>query len=272
MIYNHEEMEKKNEKNELPNLYQFIVDTVNPEKIFCLVDQIGKSRETGYADVMITMPDMPVKASLEIQIAMKLASLNYHNLAATICQTEYMDKMIEEGNIYFNVAINDESLIYNKGAWKKPVMDNGLKSAEKAKAYQIFYSGLRKTHAFYALAKTHQENNFALSAFLLHQATELCLHTLMKALIGRGKHTHHLQELLLYSFRYNKDLPLILKGGCEEDERLLNLLNDAYNDYRYTDDFIIAEKDLKILLGKVDKLQEATEQTFLDWIKRYEML
>lgn len=272
MIYNHEKMENKNQKDKLPELYQFIIESVNPEKIFRLVDHTGKPSKSGYADIMITMPEMPAKSALEIHIASRLASLKYDNLSATICQTEYMDRMIKEGNIYFNVAINDDSLVYNKDGWKKPAMNIGLQSEKKDTAYQIFYSGLRKAHAFYASAKLHQENNMEVSAFMLHQAAELSLHTLMKALTERDKHIHDLQELLICSLRYNEKLPLILTDGGKEDERLLQLLDNANYDYRYKNESVIKEKDLKILMEKVDKLQEATEQTFLGWIKKYEML
>lgn len=272
MVYNHEKMENENQKNKLPELYQFIIEGVDPEKIFRLVDHTGKPSKSGYADIMITMPDMPAKNALEINIATRLASLKYDNLSATICQTEYMDRMIREGNIYFNVAINNDSLVYNKNGWKKPEMNIGLKAQKKETANQLFYSGFRKAQAFYTSAKLHQENNIEVSAFMLHQATELCLYTLTKALTERDKCTPDLQELLISSLRYNEKLPLILTDAGKEDERLLQLLDDANYAYRYKNDSVIAANDLKILMEKVDRLQEATEQTFLGWIKRYEML
>lgn len=265
-------MENKNQKDQLSDLYNFIIEAVGPEKIFCLAYQSGSPGGADYLDMLITMPEMPLRSSVEVEIAMKLASLRYHDLAGTICAAAHMDKLIREGNIYFNVACNTENLVYNKGGWEKPEMSKNARTEKKAQAYNIFYSGMRKANAFYSIARAYQENNIEMSAFLLHQAAELCLRSLMKALTGRDKHTHCLQELLLYSVRYNDQLPLILANGAKEDESLVKLLDTAYNDYRYADEYSIAEKDVNILMERIDKLHETAEQTFLGWLKRYELL
>lgn len=265
-------MENKNQKDQLSDLYSFIIEAVGPEKIFCLAKQSGLPGGTDYLDMLITMPEMPLKSALEVEIAMKLASLRYHDVAGTVCADEHIDELIREGNIYFNVACNNENLVYNRGNWKKPEISKNSYAEKKTQAYSIFYSGMRKANAFYSIARAHQENNLEMTAFLLHQAAELCLRTLMKALTGRDRHTHCLQELLLYSIRYSDELSLALANGTKEEKNMVKLLDKAYNDYRYADEYNVAENDINILMERIDKLLENAEQTFLMWLKKYDLL
>jgi len=265
-------MENKNRNEHLAEFYAFIIETMDPEKIFCLPPQNGTAAEKDYADVLITVPDIPVKSLLEVEIAIKFATLNYRNLLGTISETFHLDKMIRCGNIYFNVACSEQNLVYNKLNWKKPEMNKGAKAEMKARADATFYKGMQKANVFYSTAKICQEHHAAMSAFLLHQATEICLRTLMKALIGKDKNTHRIQELLIYSTRYHHELVNMITDGSKEDDRQLKLLDNAYQGYRYADDYKIEEKDLTTLMERVAHLHQAVERTFMDWMKRYEMI
>lgn len=260
-------MQNKNQRDLLPDLYKLIIETVEPQKIFCLAQQTCKP---GYADLLITVNEMPVNASSEINMAMKIAAFSPNFLAITVSQDACIDKLIGEGNIFLNVACNPDTLVYDQGQWTKPVISNATRGRQKEQAYPVFYSGMQKAHAFSAIARIHQEHNLALAAFLLHQSVELSLHTLMKALSAKENRSHYLQQQLLYSFRYDHQLPLALNNGDEESERLLKLLDDAYDGYRYTNQYHIGQDDLNILLKKTDHLQELCELTFLNWLKRYE--
>lgn len=262
-------MEKNTIEKALPELYKFLTERADVEKIFCLAHQTGNP---AYYDLMIVMPKKSFSESMEMMMAMELATVDLQNVTGTICQAEYLHKRLREGQIYYSLACNERTLIYKNSDWKIVELDKALKKKVKDKAYPVFYNGLKKARAFWAIAKVHQEHNKGMAAFMLHQAAEICLHALMKSLTGRAKYTHYLEEQLLYTYRYTDQLPLLFLDGNDENQRLLDLLNNAYEDFRYNDQFEIKTKDLSLCLNKIDRLHEIAEQTFLDWVKRYELI
>jgi HEPN domain-containing protein len=260
---------KKNKLQEaLPELYHFLTGFAGAEKIFSLAQHSGSP---AYVDLLIVMPEMPLSPPMQLIMAMELAGVHSHHVAGTICQSEYLDKMLAEGQIYYTLACTDETLVHSNTEWKKPDIDVLFRNEMIQKARKIFYKGFAKAQTFLELAEMQQKLP-AISMFMLHQAVEICLYILMKALTGRAKRTHHLEEMLLYSFRYNDQLPLLFLDGDEENHRLLDLLNKAHRDSRYTDQYQVETQDLSVCLEKVQKLHEITEQTFLDLVKRYEMI
>jgi HEPN domain-containing protein len=261
-------MKKNKFQESLPELYRFLTGFAGAQKIFSLAQHSGTP---AYVDLMIVMPEMPLSPPMQLIMAMELAGVDSHNVAGTICQSAYLDKMLAEGQIYYTLACNPETLVYSNTDWKKPVIDAPLRKQMIEKAEKTFYEGFGKAQTFFETAKMQQKVP-AITLFLLHQAIEICLFTLMKALTGRAKHTHHLEEMLLYSFRYDDQLPLLFMDGDEENERLLDLLNESYYDSRYTDRYHAAAQDVKVCLEKVKKLHEITEETFLELVKRYEMI
>jgi HEPN domain-containing protein len=260
---------KQNKLQEaLPELYHFLTGFAGAQKIFSLAQHSGSP---AYVDLLIVMPEMPLSPPMQLIMAMELAGVHSHHVAGTICQSEYLDKMLAEGQIYYTLACTDEKLVYSNTEWKKPDIDVLFRNEMIQKARNIFYKGFAKAQTFLELAQMQQKLP-AISMFMLHQAVEICLYVLMKALTGRAKRTHHLEEMLLYSFRYNDQLPLLFLDGDEENQRLLDLLNKAHRDSRYTDQYQVETQDLSVCLEKVQKLHEITEQTFLDLVKRYEMI
>jgi HEPN domain-containing protein len=261
-------MKKNKLQDALPELYRFLTGFAGAQKIFSLAQHSGTP---SYVDLMIVMPEMPLSPPMQLIMAMELGGIDSHHVAGTICQSDYLDKMLAEGQIYYTLACTDETLVYSSTEWKKPAIDSQLRNEMIEKARRIFYNGFAKAQSFLFMAQVQQKLP-AISMFMLHQAIEIALYTLMKALTGRGKPSHQLEELFLYSFRYNDKLPLLFMDGDEENQRLLDLLNQAYRESRYKDQFQVEAQEVTVCLDKVKKLHEITEQVFLDLVKRYEMI
>ncbi len=96
-----------------------------------------------------------------------------------------------------------------------------------------------------------KENRIA--AFMLHQATEQALHTILKANTGFHYRTHNLNRLfaytsLVYEELFNYYQPL-------KDEKILEQLNKAYSKSRYDEDFSVDAQDLVKLMDIVKSLE-----------------
>ena len=91
---------------------------------------------------------------------------------------------------------------------------------------------------------------------MLHQATEQALGTLVK--IGTGYHycTHNIERLLRYAAMVSYQLPDIFPRKTETEKRLFSLLQKAYIDSRYKEDYNIGFTDLLELTERVRTIQD----------------
>ena len=110
--------------------------------------------------------------------------------------------------------------------------------------------------------------SYGLACFSLHQATENALTAIIRAALGYRANLHNLARLLRITQMFTEDLKTIFFLNTIEGVRLFNLLQKAYNDSRYKDDFKPDEALVKLLFGLVSVLLERVraiyEQTFVE--------
>ncbi|MDN5287702.1 MAG: hypothetical protein JWR38_3976 [Mucilaginibacter sp.] len=261
---------KFTEKNFLA-VINFIADVIHPEKIYCLNHQTGRDG-ADHADLILVIPEKYAQTFDEIETVLHFACLKHHHLSCTLFKSAFFDRMITEGHVYFSLACTAESLLYNDGS--KPIpklrLDGRPEKIEKTK--HDFYAGFTKAKTFYVAAESYRNDNVILSAFMLHQAAELCLRALNRSLTSQDKTTHSLKALLKFSLRLTTSLSLQMNNGQAEDERLLTVFEGAYLGYRYSEKYTIEPNDLNLLFDKVKALHTGAEDTFLNWIERYDLL
>ena len=127
-----------------------------------------------------------------------------------------------------------------------------LKNQEK-----LYRDGLNKSQEFLAGADLFRiRKQYRLAAFMLHQATEQALGTLVK--IGTGYHccTHNIERLLRYAGMVSYQIPDIFPRKTESEKKLFNLLQKAYIDSRYREDYTIGFTDLLKLTERVRIIQD----------------
>ncbi len=101
--------------------------------------------------------------------------------------------------------------------------------------------------------------NYALAAFNLHQATEQLYVGIIQYITGLRVQTHNLDKLYRYSKNLLSDITDIFPRNNEEERRLFQLLQKAYIDSRYGDNFYIKYDDLLLLDQRVRKLAEFSQ-------------
>lgn len=126
----------------------------------------------------------------------------------------------------------------------------------------IFNQGLNKVTEFLAgadLYRIREQNKIA--AFMLHQAAEHALHTILKITTGLYLNTHNLDKLIRYCSMVSYNILEIFSRKNEKNERLFQLLQRAYIDSRYKEDYIIRTDDLIMLTEKVRALLNVLKNT-----------
>ena len=121
--------------------------------------------------------------------------------------------------------------------------------------------GLEKAGEFLAGSELYRlRKQYAMAAFMLHQSAEQALRTLIKAGTGYSATTHSLERLLCYAGLVSSQLSDLFAQRSEEEKRLFQLLQKAYIDSRYREDYKITGWELLLLSQKVRLLHQIAEK------------
>ncbi len=138
------------------------------------------------------------------------------------------------------------------------VFPNAINEEAEKKATVIYCTqGINKVNEFIAgaeLFRVREQNKMA--AFMLHQAAEQALLTIFKKATSWHINTHNIDKLLRYCSMVNYKIPTIFPRDSEAGKRLFGLLQKAYIDTRYKDDFAINSSELNELTQRIKTLQE----------------
>ena len=101
----------------------------------------------------------------------------------------------------------------------------------------------------------YQEENYHMTAFMLHQATESFLTTIPLVYILYGYKEHDLQFLIEKCKPYTLELAKVFPCDTNEEKRLFDLLRRAYLEARYNKkNFIVTKADIDALVPKIEQL------------------
>lgn len=119
----------------------------------------------------------------------------------------------------------------------------------------------------------YQEENYHMTAFMLHQATESFLKTIPLVYILYGYKEHDLQFLIEKCKPYTLELAKVFPCDTDEEKRLFDLLRRAYLEARYNKkNFIVAKEDIDALIPKIILLRDVTKIISTTQINKYSLL
>ena len=119
----------------------------------------------------------------------------------------------------------------------------------------------------------YQEENYHMTAFMLHQATESFLKTIPLVYILYGYKEHDLQFLIEKCKPYTLELAKVFPCDTDEEKRLFDLLRRAYLEARYNKkNFIVAKEDIDALIPKIVLLRDVTKIISTTQINKYSLL
>ncbi|MDH7462167.1 HEPN domain-containing protein [Chitinophagaceae bacterium 26-R-25] len=135
-----------------------------------------------------------------------------------------------------------------------------IKDSDQCKRQRCLTEGITKARSFLAGAELYViRKEYKLAAFMLHQATEQALCTLIKSGMGYHPHTHNLDRLLRYSSMVRYQMPDIFPRNNDMEKQLFKLLQTAYSDVRYSEVYAIGYKEVSLLMERVKTVIAITE-------------
>lgn len=140
-------------------------------------------------------------------------------------------------------------------------LPSGINKEEQKEDYeQLFKQTKLKIEGFLASAELHKlRQEYRLSAFMLHQAAEQALRAMLIINTGLKINTHSIDKLLRYCSMFCYGLPDLFPKHNEKEKKLYSLLNKAYIDTRYKDDYSITHEELSCLTEKLKRIKELFE-------------
>ena len=116
----------------------------------------------------------------------------------------------------------------------------------------------------------YQEENYHMTAFMLHQATESYLKTIPLVYILYGYKEHDLQFLIGKCKPYTLELAKVFPCDTDEEKRLFDLLRRAYLEARYNKkNFIVTKADIDALVSKIELLRDIVEKVCKERLNYY---
>lgn len=179
------------------------------------------------------------------------------NASFTLCQQSELELQYRLGNIFLSTFCIPDNCVYAADGSQVESLWQRLVHA-RDQATEAFQTGIAKARSFYEGACFYwAKGNHPMAAFMLHQATELCLRALIMAFTGQVVRTHVLAELKNHIARFAPEVAGLLCVITVKHQRIFLLLESAYSNARYGDQFQISSKDVQQLLQLVQQLHQA---------------
>ncbi len=178
-------------------------------------------------------------------------------VSVIVLQTATFEEWLKAGHRFACTVLQSATPIYDSGNISWTISNDIPNIVTDKEEERQFTGGLTKAKEFLVGSELFRvRKQHAMSAFMLHQSAEQALRTLLK--IGTGYHanTHSIERLIRYASLISYQLPDIFPQKNDQEKRLFDLLQKAYIDTRYKEEYKISNDDLLCLTEKVRHIHE----------------
>lgn len=242
-----------------------IVDKTQPEKIICYGVRTGSNArwssftQAHEEETAITMDLLVITLKTDKRYRDQVANIieSLSNEIRFIPVVHSMDAVradLEEGNLFFVTLCKKGTLLYEQHP--APLMVPGTISESKPVTRRLTLA-----RSFYqASSDCVTDENFKTAMFLLHQSVELSCAELLTWRLGYRSTTHSLRKLFALSENVTSKVTELFPASTAEEEKLFELLQRAYVDVRYKENYEVSPNDVFTLSERVSELLYLVEQ------------
>lgn len=225
------------------------------ESIFC--QTAPSSQHTGDYYFLVLINNNRNKSLQQLQDQIEQHCLSVMPITIILLETSLFNQWLASGHLFARTVCQTAIPVFEAADISlSPVGDHDPET-ERITQGKRYREGILKSQEFLAGAElfiVRKQNRLA--AFMLHQAVEQALATLIK--IGTGYHccSHNIERLIRYAGMVSYRIADIFPRKTEKEKRLFNILQKAYIDSRYKEDYRIEFSDLLELAERVRFIQE----------------
>jgi len=247
------------ETGSLKGIIGHIIALVDVERIYV---HKHEKEEICHTVLTILIANTCTKSPAELLPLVNILFTEQQTLHFTLHPAHQIKDAISKGNLYFYNICTEANLLYRKAGSDYELIPTPLNWQELLENVTKQYdSEEEKIKAFVSGADFYLEKeNYAQSAFMLHQAIELNYRAIEHFITGKSKITHSIKAHQKYLEPYCLELSSIFL--TEQDTQLLKLLDDAYLAVRYENSYQINKLDLSSLRVKASEVKLAAFKTY----------
>ncbi|MCC8372230.1 MAG: HEPN domain-containing protein [Rickettsia endosymbiont of Pseudomimeciton antennatum] len=180
-----------------------------------------------------------------------------------------VNSQLEKGHYFFSDIKKEGILLYDSGEFQLAEAKNLPWEERRQIAKEDYeYWFARGTGFFMGANFYFERGEYAISAFLLHQATESFYNAILLVFSGYKPKLHDIRKLGSISGNYNEELWQIFPHSSVEQRQCFRLLEQAYVEARYNKDYRITKEQLLYLIDRVEQLKTVTEKICLERINK----
>lgn len=255
-------------------LVSLITETVTAEKIYLLGCSIAHQRTESifaynrptrrhishyYMLVLVRKDDNSSINSMQDKIESRCQS--FLPVTVIVLDANHFKDWLQESHPFAYKVYKIAECIYNADnvifQEPKAIDEHELNTKNEA----LFNQGINKVQEFLAgadLFRIREQNKMA--AFMLHQATEQALITLLKIMTGLRLNTHSIDRLVRCCSLISDKIACIFPRDNDKNERLFQLIQKAYIDTRYKEGYCIGIDNLLTLTDRVRALEKLVKE------------
>lgn len=227
---------------------EIIVDCVAPERIF---------QNNGFLLIILSNKSQRPLSDYKCILETNVEGLkdNYSLLFAN-----ELEKQLDAGNLFYSSFCTIENVVYDGWQSSFPLtLSKRLQKVIESTSTE-FYCGYNRAQAFFQGANFYSDHsNYSMSLFMLHQAIEQGLRSVVNSICNQDVRTHSLMELKPH---LKKCAPNLQHFFLEINERITTLLEGAYSGCRYINNYPVEKKDAELLINLVQRFLTELEKTF----------
>lgn len=172
-----------------------------------------------------------------------------------VLETHTFNEWLLSGHPFARSVIQSCSPIYQAASCSLSPIGEYHPETEIKMLEKQYREGFTKGQEFLAGADLFRiRKQWKLAMFMLHQATEQVLSTVIKMGMGYYCCTHNIERLLRYASWVYVPINAPFPRTTVSEKRLFTLLQKAYIDSRYHEDYSVDYKDVLALTEKVGSL------------------
>jgi HEPN domain-containing protein len=221
------------------------------------------SRRSADYFLLVLVPETERTSINELQELIEQHCGKFIPVTTIVLKTDTFKKWLW-GNHPFALSVKNDAVEWYTGEGAGPLPAPGPmdESAQLKTRDKYYREGLGRSQAFLAGAELFSlRGESPMAAFMLHQAAEQALTTMLKTCTGFHSYTHNIDRMVRNASLVCYQLPDVFPRNNEQEKRFFSLLQKAYSEVRYKEDYAIDDRELLVLTGRVRYIVELLEST-----------
>ncbi len=255
------------------NLIDAIEREVAPEKIYLL----SVSTHKHYSENIFTQHPIESDRPSQFDLLILLAENEQRNrdvlqdiienkcseggfVTVLIFPLHQFNKWLMSGHPFAYRVYHTAQLCYDAGRVPLAIPDQYNREEVQNRLFMDFNRNMQLASEFLSGAELFTiRKQLPLAAFHLHQATEQLYTGIIRMITGLRVQTHNLDKLYRYSRHLREGLTDVFPRDNQDEKHVFKLLQKAYIESRYRNDFKIRQEEVSLLHDRVRKLSEVCE-------------